>query len=69
MNVNVNSNNRYIAGIAITNIYEKPSIKSKVIASVPKNTKLIQLSKLDSWYKVQIKKSGKIGYVFYKDVK
>jgi len=66
--VNVKTNNKYLAGIAITNIYEKPSVKSKIIASVPKNTKLIQLSKLDSWYKVQIKKGGKIGYVFYKDV-
>jgi hypothetical protein len=68
VNVNINSP-RYIAGIATTNIYEKPSIKSKIITVVAKNTKLIQLSKKDSWYKVKVKSTGKTGYVFYKDVK
>lgn len=67
--ININTNNRYIAGIATTTIYEKPSVKSKIIATVPKNTKLIQLSKDGSWYKVQVKKGGKPGYVYYKDVK
>lgn len=66
VNVNVNSN-RYIAGISTTNIYEKPSFKSRIIAIVPKNTKLIQVSKQNSWYKV--KKDGKMGYVHYKDIK
>ena len=69
VNVNVNSNNRYIAGISTTNIYEKPSFKSKVIKKVAKNTKLIQLSKKDSWYKVQIKKGGQTGFVYYKEIK
>ncbi|WP_426274847.1 SH3 domain-containing protein [Chryseobacterium sp. S-02] len=68
VNINVNSN-RYIAGISTTNIYEKPSFKSKVIEKATKNTKLIQLSKEGSWYKVQIKSSGKKGYVFNKNVK
>jgi uncharacterized protein YgiM (DUF1202 family) len=68
VNVNINSP-KYIAGIATTNIYEKPSVKSKVITKVPKNTKLIQLSKKGSWYKVKIQTNGKTGYVFYKDVK
>lgn len=67
--INLNSNNRYIAEIATTNIYQKPSSKSKIIATVPKNTKLIQLSKQGSWYKVQVKKGGKQGFVYYKDVK
>ena len=69
VNVNVNSNNRYIAGISTINIYEKPSFKSKIIEKATKNTKLIQLSKEGSWHKVQVKSSGKIGYVFNKDVK
>lgn len=69
INFNINSNNRYIAGIEATNIYEKPSLKSKIIAMVPKKAKLIQLSKEGSWYKVQAKSSGKTGYVYYKDVK
>ncbi|MCS3530316.1 SH3 domain-containing protein [Chryseobacterium sp. JUb7] len=68
VNVNINSP-KYIAGIATTNIYEKPTVKSKIIAAVPKSEKLIQLSKQGSWIKVQIKTTGKIGYVFYKDVK
>ncbi|UKB79802.1 SH3 domain-containing protein [Chryseobacterium sp. MEBOG07] len=67
--VNINSNNRYIAGIEAVNIYEKPSLTSKVITTVSKNTKLTQLSKEGSWYKVLIKSNGKKGYVFYKDVK
>lgn len=69
VNVNVNSSKRYIAGISTTNIYEKPSFKAKIIEKVAKSTKLIQLSKKDPWYKVQVKKGGKIGYVYYKDIK
>lgn len=69
VNVNINPNNSYIAGIEATNIYEKPSLKSKLIATVSKNTKLTRLSKEGSWYRVMIKSSGKKGYVYYKDVK
>lgn len=68
--VNVDlSSNRYITGIATTNIYEKPSLSSKVVIRVYKNEKLIPFSKEGSWYKVKVKSSGKKGYVFYKDVK
>ncbi|UWX59981.1 SH3 domain-containing protein [Chryseobacterium oranimense] len=67
--ININTNNRYFAGVAVTKIYAKPFLNSKVIETVPKNTELKQLSKHDSWYKVQVKKSGKVGYVYYKDVK
>lgn len=68
--VNVDlSSNRYITGIATTNIYEKPSLSSKVVTRVYKNEKLIPLSKEGLWYKVKVKSSGKKGYVFYKDVK
>lgn len=69
LNVNVNSNNRYLAGIEATTIYEKASFKSKVVAIVSKNTKLIQLSKEGQWFRVQVKSSGKKGYVYYKNVK
>ncbi|WP_346983588.1 SH3 domain-containing protein [Chryseobacterium sp. POE27] len=69
LNVNVNSNNSYLAGIGTVNIYEKRSSKSNIITTVTKNTKLIQLSKEGLWYKVQVKPSGKKGYVYYKDVK
>ncbi|MDP9958871.1 SH3 domain-containing protein [Chryseobacterium lathyri] len=67
--ININTNNRYFAGVAVTKIYEKPFLNSKVMETVPKNTELKQLSKQGSWYKVQVKKSGKVGYVYYKDVK
>lgn len=69
LHVNVNSNNRYIAGINATTIYEKPSFKSKVVAIVSKNAKLIQLSKEGHWFRIQVKSSGKKGYVYYKNVK
>lgn len=67
--ININTNNRYFAGVAVTKIYAKPFLNAKVIETVPKNTELKQLSKQNSWYKVQVKKSGKVGYVYYKDVK
>ncbi len=69
LNVNINSNNRYIAGINGTKIYEKPSFKSNIVTTVSKNAKLIQLSKEGSWIKVKVKSSGKKGYVYYKNVK
>ncbi|WP_343663599.1 SH3 domain-containing protein [Chryseobacterium mucoviscidosis] len=68
VNVDISSN-RYITGIATTNIYEKPFLSSKVVTRVYKNEKLIPLSKEGSWYKVKVKSSRKKGYVFYKDVK
>ena len=69
VNVNINSNNRYIAGVTKIFIYEKASVKSKIIEKVAKNEKLIRLEKLPDWYKVKVQKSGKTGYVQYKDVK
>lgn len=52
-----------------TNVFEKPSFQSKVLVNLPENTNLILLAKLDSWYKVKIKKTGKIGYVDAKYLK
>lgn len=69
LNVNVNSNNRYIAAINDIKIYEKPSFKSDVITILSKDAKLIQLSKKGSWIKVKVKSNGKIGYVDSKYVK
>jgi len=66
--ININSG-RYIAGISVTNVYEKPSLTSKIIEKVPKNSKLIQLSTQAPWYKIKVQKSGQTGYVYYKDVK
>lgn len=69
LNINVNSNNRYLAGTGTVNVYEKPSSQSKIVTTVSKNTKLIQLSKKGPWFKVQVKSSDKKGYVYYKNVK
>ncbi|CAH0129585.1 MULTISPECIES: SH3 domain-containing protein [unclassified Chryseobacterium] len=66
--VNISSSNRYMAGIEAINIYERPSFKSKVITTVPKNTQLIQLAKEGSWYRVQVKSSEKKGYIFNKNI-
>jgi len=52
-----------------TRIYEKPEFKSNVVATVTRNAKFIELSKKGEWYKVQIKSSGKKGYVYYKNLK
>jgi uncharacterized protein YgiM (DUF1202 family) len=69
VNVNLNSNNRYIAGAESINIYEKPTFKSKIITTVPKDTKLIKLSTEGSWHKILVKSSGKKGYASNKYVK
>ncbi|KAA0129742.1 SH3 domain-containing protein [Chryseobacterium sp. SN22] len=69
VNININSNNRYFAGVAAVRIYEKPSDKSKTIITVTKNAKLIKLQELKGWYKVRVESSSKTGYVKRKDVK
>lgn len=69
IDININSNNRYFAGVAGVSIYEKPSDKSKIVAIVTKNDRLIRLEQKGEWYKVKVASSGKTGYVKHKDVK
>lgn len=69
IDININSNNRYFAGVAAVRIYEKPSDKSKTVAIVTKNARLIRLEQKGEWYKVKVASSGKTGYVKRKDVK
>lgn len=70
VNINIGTNNRYLMGVgAATTIYEKPAFKSNVVAIVTRNAKLIELSRKGDWYKVQVKSSGKKGYVYYKNLK
>ncbi len=70
VNINIGTNNRYLVGVgAATTIYEKPAFKSNVVAIVTRNAKLIRLSKKGEWYMVQVKSSGKKGYVYYKNLK
>ncbi|WP_300349185.1 SH3 domain-containing protein [Chryseobacterium sp.] len=67
--VNIKTDNRYNADVSVIKIYEKPSLQSKVIEKVSKTAKLIPVSKQKYWQKVKVQKSGKTGYVYYKDVK
>lgn len=69
IDININSNNRYFAGVAAVRIYEKPLDKSKTVAIVTKNARLIRLEQKGEWYKVKVASSGKTGYVKRKDVK
>ncbi|GEN75489.1 SH3 domain-containing protein [Chryseobacterium hagamense] len=69
VNININSNNRYFAGVAAVRIYEKPSDKSDIIVTVTKNARLIKLQEIKDWYRVKVESSGKTGYVRRKDVK
>ncbi len=70
VNINTGAGKRYLAGVdAAVTIYEKPAFKSNVVATVTGNTKLIELSKKGEWYKVQVKSSGKKGYVYYKNIR
>ena len=67
--VNIKTDNRYNADVSVIKIYEKPSLQSKAIEKVSKTAKLIPVSKQKYWKKVKVQKSGKTGYVYYKDVK
>lgn len=69
VNININSNNRYFAGVAAVRIYEKPSDKSDIIVTVTKNARLIKLQEMKDWYRVKVESTGKTGYVKRKDVK
>jgi len=69
VNVNINSNNRYLVGVATVKIYARPSDQSKTIAIVTKNARLIRLEQKGEWYKVKVESGGKEGYVKRKDVK
>lgn len=66
--INESSDKMYNAGASKIYIYEKPSLKSKIIAIVPKRTQLIRLSKTKPWYRVQVKKGGKTGYIYSDDL-
>ncbi|WP_295204245.1 SH3 domain-containing protein [uncultured Chryseobacterium sp.] len=67
--ININTNNRYMAGLAVIKVYEKPSLTSKVITKVSKNEKLKPLPKNNQWYTVLLKKENKMGYIYYGDLK
>lgn len=67
--VNINANSRPTTEISIIKIYEKPSLQSRVIEKVPENAKLLPVSKQKYWQKVKVQKSGKTGYVYYKNAK
>lgn len=69
VNININSNNRYFAGVAGVSIYERPSEKSKILINVTRNDRLIKLQEMKDWYRVKVESSGKTGYVKRKDVK
>lgn len=53
----------------ITNIRKSASIKAKIIEKVAKGSSLILLKNSGKWWKVKVKKSGKVGFVYYKNVK
>src|SRR5690606_4119589 len=65
----IDENTYAIANVPITIVREKPSFKSKILEKIPKNSILVFISKKSMWYKVKIKKTGNIGYVYHKDIK
>lgn len=58
-----------MADLAVIKVYEKPSLTAKVITKVSKNEKLKPLPNHPNWFTVLLKKTNRIGYVYYKDVK
>lgn len=69
VNININSNNRYLAGVPSLRIHEKPADQSNTVVTVTRNAKLILLEQKGEWYKVRVESSGKEGYVKREDVK
>ncbi|WP_312341402.1 SH3 domain-containing protein [Chryseobacterium binzhouense] len=65
----INTDNKHTSTVSLINIYEKPSLQSKIIEKTSGNAKLIPISIQKYWRKVKVPKSGKTGYVYYKDVK
>lgn len=53
----------------IANIRKLPAKNAKIIEKVTKGTELILLQNSGKWLKVKVKKSGKTGFVYYKNVK
>lgn len=66
--ININTNNRYMAGLAVINVYKRPDRSSDIIGKISKNEKLVPLPGNPHWYTVLLKKENKLGYV-YKDPK
>jgi len=66
--ININTNNRYMAGLAVINVYKRPDRSSDIIGGISKNEKLVPLPGNPHWYTVLLKKENKLGYV-YKDPK
>ena len=50
------------------NLREGPSTNYKIIETLHKNDALVLLGKYELWLQVQVKRSKKIGYVYYKYV-
>lgn len=46
-----------------------PGFRFDVIEKIKQGTALIEIEKKDSWIKIQIQKTGTMGYVYYKDIK
>ncbi|WP_292011047.1 SH3 domain-containing protein [Chryseobacterium sp.] len=67
VSINSNNNNTVITNTT-TKVYQKPSLKSKTLMQVDKNTSLIILSKEGKWYKIKVKKNGVIGFIHQNDI-
>lgn len=53
----------------VTNIRKAPSLNSVVIEKGLKGSQLNYLSKSNDWIKIKVKKTGTVGFVYYKNVK
>lgn len=53
----------------LLNIRKSPSTESEILEKVERFDELIYLETNGSWYKVEVKESGTVGYVYYSLVK
>ncbi len=50
----------------LINLREKPSVKAKVLEKIKVGDEIVFIQKEGEWSKVQVKKTGTIGYIFSK---
>lgn len=60
----------YLTSIAeITNIHKAPSLQAAIIEKVLNGTQLILIENSGKWMKIEVKKTGTIGFVYSQNVK
>lgn len=63
-----NSLELYTTTTTVSNLRHSASLKSKIIEQVPDKANLEVLENFGQWVKVKVKKSGSVGFIYYKNI-